>query len=607
MGNNDDTLSSIRSILNDRQTQLVPALLAIAKYAEKVDKAHSWATDLRCLRDIHRPGCRFEEMCNFDLTEPYVAVSWTWQHSMHEDQAHGKFFIIDAQGNERPSGVRDSILDRVTKYIRHHDIDIFWIDKECIDQAESSQKVRAINSMDIVYKNATKSVGLLSTPILTRGGQRLMRALMSGNFATMNPEGRYVLLPHVSLSQVSKMLTLLSSLAGDVWWSRAWTFQEEYVAALRMDLLIPIAHGYSATPGAIEGELCVNAAEFREQSTIFLLALSSGKTSEPRPAIYQRLLRVFSKYNVMSTDANGPRTPMSAQIFADVRRRNLTDAWDTLAITANACAYSIRLDKENLRQQSYSLSLSVLGQFLLNGELIWFDPGSDSMDKMADLDIASFLHNYQLWFHDLPVQERQLTFLKDCRLPDVQFCEEGLRTRGFLWTLPASETVHTADFELPRMPYGREKYLYINPWDALELKCLRDSMKQSYPILWKRLGDWIAGDRRLSRKALFYTDRMAWYLVQAIREGYILRIGYLNKEALGIFIPPRQAIFEPLHVFTTWQSRLLDTDGLDNFVSVEVEDTQSGLIRAKRWINGLVCYYGRRAESITFAWPPAWR
>jgi hypothetical protein len=46
------------------------------------------------------------------------------------------------------------------------------------------------------------------------------------------------------------------------------------------------------------------------------------------------------------------------------------NAWDTLAITANTCTYRTRLDVQSLADEGRSLSICLLAQFLLNGEII---------------------------------------------------------------------------------------------------------------------------------------------------------------------------------------------------------------------------------------------
>ena len=74
----------------------------------------------------------------------------------------------------------------------------------------------------------------------------------------------------------------------------------------------------------------------------------------------------------------------------------------------------------------------------------------------------------------------------------------------------------------------------------------------------------------------------------------------------GIFIPHRTEIYKPMQAFTTWQPQMESVDALDSFVSLEVGLLSEGTVRTKRWINGLVFYYGQRPEHVTFAWPQEW-
>ncbi|KAK5709765.1 hypothetical protein LTR17_019479 [Elasticomyces elasticus] len=592
MQNIDDRRTSINQILETRRSRLVEELQAIQLHTENVDKAHAWAENLLCLQYDQMLGPNLKAVRNHGLEREYVAVSWTWQHSVYEDPRSGMFRIIRGECRKL-SEIRNCVLERVVKYLSHHQISLFWIDQECIDQKDARKKVQAINSMDLVYKNATKSLALTSTPIMTSDGLCLIQILMDGGLAFEDGPGVYVMRPGISITSGLEVVTLLTSLAGDIWWSRAWTFQEEYTAN-----------------GPIPGELCINAANFRKESTIFLLAFLKRDVQGRYKTVCDNILRRFGRYNVILRQDRRGLEPMSARIFADVSQRSISHPWDTLAITANACGYSARLDTESLSRQGYSLSLSLLAQFLLNGEIIFFDPchSSAMAQSLLTLDVSSFLRGIQLAYYDLPVYSRQMTFLKDCRLPSVRFCQQGLRTRGFLWSLQPEHKIHTSAFKLPAMPPAREACLVDHPWEALELKYLVGSLEMEHPSLAERLGTWIDGERQeLSSKAKIHVDRMAWSLVQAVMQGYILRIGYLVQgDGVGIFIPSWDAKYEPMHVFTTWQPSYAGIGGLDNFVSLEVEILRNGTVRTVGWINGLVFYHGQHPRPVIFAWPCLW-
>jgi hypothetical protein len=59
---------------------------------------------------------------------------------------------------------------------------------------------------------------------------------------------------------------------------------------------------------------------------------------------------------------------MLPTIFSDVGKRGTTIESDRLAIAANCCGYSVRLNTAKLRDKHCSLSLAMLCLFL-NGEI----------------------------------------------------------------------------------------------------------------------------------------------------------------------------------------------------------------------------------------------
>lgn len=165
------------------------------------------------------------------------------------------------------------------RYLESHDIHISWIDKACIDQTNSTKQAEAINSMDLVYKNATKSVGLLSTPIYTTSGARLLASLLDRDLSFEDDAGDFRFYQDIHVERIVKVIRILEDLVGDSWWSRSWIYQEEYLSSLRMDLLIPVKPSVRVPGcyGEIAGEFCAQATRFREQATIFPLAyLATG-------------------------------------------------------------------------------------------------------------------------------------------------------------------------------------------------------------------------------------------------------------------------------------------------------------------------------------------
>jgi hypothetical protein len=374
----DDKRKRPKDLPEVQQPNVVSELRAIQRHAEPDDKAHGWAENLLCLRYQASSGCCFRKTYNCGLEQNFVAVSWTRQPSAREDLDWGKYSVVfpceDKFGKtvmQRDTlDIRDSVLDRVVSYLEVHRIDTLWIDIVCIDQANPDKKAEAINSMDLVYKNATKSVGLLTTPIYTSTGARLLGLLLDGNLSYEDDSGNFHFCQNTCDAMVVKVIRILQDLVRDSWWERAWIYQEGYLSDLRMDLLIP-ARSSDQVPGCydpIPGEFCVQATKFRKKVSIFLLACSAIKWKRYHASCFG-MLKTVGKYSISLRQSNSALKPMSATIFADIERRDVENAWDTLAITANTCAYQTRLNVQGLMLERRSLSLCLLAQFLLNGEI----------------------------------------------------------------------------------------------------------------------------------------------------------------------------------------------------------------------------------------------
>jgi hypothetical protein len=301
---------------------------------------------------------------------------------------------------------------------------------------------------------------------------------------------------------------------------------------------------------------------------------------------------------------------MSARIFADIAHREVKDAWDTLAITANVCAYDIRLNAEALRLKGCSLSMSLLAQFFLNGEISFNIRAHKRMrHNLLDCNISEFLEEIQPEFQDLPIVAQKLTFLKHCRLPSTRILPQGLGTKGFIWFLPKHANIDTGDFVLPKLYPARREHLENKPWDSLELKRLVEELeRRDQALLGAELRRYLE-KRRTARAspALAFMDIMACKLFQAIRSRLTLRCGCLSgRLGGGIFIPRRWELDQPMHVLTTWQPPQRGIDEVGNAVSLKVGVCANRVVDPKRWINGMVFFCSNTADDVVLGWPRSW-
>ena len=97
----------------------------------------------------------------------------------------------------------------------------------------------------------------------------------------------------------------------------------------------------------IPRELRVSASDLRKHATTFILAYQNTHWKRYR-ASCDRMLGIIGKYNVLLPGPGDGLVCMSAKILADIGDRDVTEPWDVLAITANACGYDKRLNKNSL-------------------------------------------------------------------------------------------------------------------------------------------------------------------------------------------------------------------------------------------------------------------
>lgn len=257
------------------------------------------------------------------------------------------------------------------------EISNFWVDKDCQNPGEHQI---VMDSMDLVYSQSKFPLGVLHISL----GQEevdLLQALLSGSLVSdRNKDGEHTggLLLTCNSKQVNSTLQLLSCIRKDRWWTRAWIFQEEYLAGLWMKLLI--RHQPDATKrqfhdfGTLDGELCISACNFREKATL-LLAIPQDHTKhgslDHDP---DSLLEAFGRYNVLyQRRERHANRAMSSRIFADAWRRKVTEPYDQLPIVANACGYAYRFAANALQEKygdSSKLNACALTMFLRNGEII---------------------------------------------------------------------------------------------------------------------------------------------------------------------------------------------------------------------------------------------
>ncbi|KAI0555166.1 heterokaryon incompatibility protein-domain-containing protein [Xylaria curta] len=684
-----DTAEPLGQIRDRNATHgsIASALLDIQKYAIT---RNNWIKSLECLylatdRDSEPTGKR-QRLANGDsvassytsellrrtyldpVSDPergreYVAVSYTWNFSEDEEelegcQSFGGFLIEPRKTGEsaQPSNVRDVVFERVLHYAEYVKCETIWIDRECVDQDDANEKETAIQNMHLVYSLSRWPIALLTHTVQTADELDLLVGLLLGD---------------IREEDESAALELLDDITSDLWWKRAWTFQEDYRASTRMTFLIPhtsnLEHRKQTAArdmynrpllGSLPGEICIKSTDFRRCATEFCLHY---KQKQPEAEhICNKILSTAGKYNVLLQDSqlSGAHSlisrSMTPTILADIGRRGILTESDRLAIAANCCGYTVRLDTAILNRCSSSLSLSMLALYLLNGEIMENHPRLRH-GTLKD-SIFTYLANQSLRSFRPPVDEG-LTFIKSCRFVDPVLTPLGTQTWGHLWRL--GKVIR------PR-PLKRNKYRTLSPLEMLATDLQYKKYGRSYAELAVGLLAWIqesAATSRLNknqryggRNPLVRPRQWGWHswmadeVEAALLEGKALRLGSLINPENPEEYAPYSAIFvgedaddwedeedgsgyaPPTYVFTSIRppkehARLAD---IPKHVSLEVEvewlewarehehgkakstlqptdgrSTELGLpkLYIKRWLNGLCFFGGYPRQPVLFPWP----
>ncbi|KAI5920018.1 heterokaryon incompatibility protein-domain-containing protein [Camillea tinctor] len=562
----------------------------------------------------------------------YVAVSYTWEPSDDTelvDQGVNSYRIESRRAGESsmPSRVRDVVWDRVLRYAEYVECDNIWIDRECIDQDNPSEQETAIQNMHLVYSLSRRPVALLTRSIRTAGELDLLASL---------------LLDEVRPKDEPALLRLLDDITSDRWWTRAWTFQEDYKASTRMVLLIPHARNLEDRKqgmadlqnrplfGNLPGELRIRSADFRSEVTSF--CLEYRKRTDPASAsVCNKILRTAGKYNILLQEEdwfglNFISRSMSPTIFADLGKRGISKESDRLAIAANCCGYTTRLETPALNKNRKSLSISMLALYLLNGEIIDNDP-KRCRGSLKD-NIYTYLSKQSLRNFESPTG-KELTFIKSCRFIDPALTPEGTQTRGHLWKLGKV---------IRRAPMKREKYRGLGPLDQFATELSYPFYGATYQELACRIIDLSrqtppsSADGRYQR-LWEWRDWMAMEVQNALLEGCSIRLACIVHPIYGyqehspyraIFVSPSEDDDDwdddehasPRYVFTsTRPAKKGPISDIHKHVSLEVDvewpksaskEDRNALpkLYIKRWRNGLCFFEGYPTRPVLFPYPP---
>lgn len=329
-----------------------------------------------------------------------------------------------------------------------------------------------------------------------------------------------------------------------------------------------------------------------------------------------------------------PSEPMTPRIIADLDTKQITNPWDLLSIAANCCGYSVRLNQEALEEKKASLSLSVLAQCLLNGEIL--HNGRPFNTAVGTMMVPEYIKYSAFSEFQSPTSRRSLTFNKSCRFINPTLSISGVQTRGHLWKL-ASWVMDTSDWP-PQGGWVKGLQGRLHWTQRKQLAYLAGWLEENrYEELANSIEKYLERDAELAGvddPELSFVDRfmsaMAGVVADAIGRGGGLILGCV-WDADDCYRPYRGVFVwndgndnghdygngrgvEGDFAFTASRpengsSDEFDLNDLDRHVSFQVElegeDENLGVpsLRIQRWLPGLCFFKGVSEDDVVFPWP----
>ncbi|KAK0642895.1 hypothetical protein B0T16DRAFT_331333 [Cercophora newfieldiana] len=673
--NPTDKNSSLSQIASQRGRSITSLLVDIQDSPTTTqERAISFIENLECLRLPRYPredGSSSKVHVRREIIDGlqysnYVALSYTWKASENKEGPSGSYRVQKRQSKEfEDSRPRDSPLDRIFHYMRAIRVEHLWVDQHSIVQGEDTpdcndptcehdlcvKRRHGMAVMDRVYSLSDHPVGLLGRPITLAWEMKMLANLLQGKFTAGKWQG-VKLSRKRNLREAWVAVRLLRRITNDFWWTRGWVFQENHRGGIKMKLLIRYSDHLerlkrryegvrspygSPIFGDVKGELCIRSVDFFEQATRLCLAFRKRLATYRNPRrkrmeILERILHRAGKYSLIL----GPSEPMTPQIIADLDEKDLGEPWDMLSITANCCGYSVRLNQEQLRDQGASLSLSILAQCLLNGEVL--HNGRPHDHSIRDMKVSKYIKHALFSEFESPDSTHSHTFNKSCRFINPRLSPSGIHTRGHLWKL--GKVINTSNWP--------SRGAWVNPLKGglkgtrrKQLAYLARWLKaEGHRDLSAKIWDYLDRDAQLSGvhgKELNFVERymrsMGEAVADAIESGRELILGSLwdaddgYSPYMGVFVwesrdgsqAEIRGSFENrfrvdgMFAFTASRpedtsSDEFDLNDLDRHVSFQVQvegGNAEGVpsLRIKRWLSGLCFFAGVSRSDVVFPWP----
>jgi hypothetical protein len=565
----------------------------------------------------------------------YLAVSYCWHRGeAARENPDDKFRIRTAEGKERYARAPTAILKRAIEYAIQYDISYIWIDQDCIEQSDRDGKVAGIQSLDLVYRRAVYSVGLLRD---TLNSQRHIDALLGIRQAQQAVNTPDAILPDVDWEAVRE---LLEHLAGDEWFTRSWILQEH---ALAKDMRLCVKYGPDLKIPAIlqvgldqvemlprDFELATIGHQYVVGAKLdhlsFERLIQAVDSINPRP-VCQPLGTFEGKEERFGTNAS--------KALWYLRKRKNTRVSDRITIISNLCDYAIRLDARKMDLDSHSFSITVLTLALLNGDF------SLLFSETDEAVVPKLSHSW------LPVPSSTFDQARSLRdLGDItRFATSGVSDRGLSCNGNITQVNHQIDMtnlqKRYEIDYQNNKMFKIQTnneiQQEMDIRILSGVIlafeEQGYHVLAALIRSWVynmaSPDSKFAAPLVYRTAddhlrarRLDWLINAVMSEGRL----WCGNISGDLSIREPTAIFDcsgPEMVFMPYSESLQNLpplklrnlpvawvvdiskpsslSNIDSRIGLQtIEDTSISCIRR---VYSIFQTFSSKPKSYTLAWP----
>lgn len=266
--------------------------------------------------------------------------------------------------------------------------------------------------MDYVYVNAQISIGLFQVTLEQRHLDPLFlffESLKQRIGSEMRRRGPSPLRKCRFLKLESLLESLaeaLNMVAMDRWNTRAWILQEAFASAGKMVLLLPRAKGIVIKGWSLVchdlslTEIGIRLANLQRcvMESAACLMPKPGSTFTVKPPKWAETLERLAWYHPKPSgyhrfdfwlNSNKPRPSCNAAVaLSFLKHRDNDRVADRLAILANLCDYSLRLNTWELEKSQSRLSVCVLALTIANGDFSLLSPESYRIPRGVHISMS---------------------------------------------------------------------------------------------------------------------------------------------------------------------------------------------------------------------------